>query len=699
MSKNTSHTEFLSNTLSPTAILTGTFLLFLGPFLIVELLPVQMEAIINKSTYLFFHNSTEFFSMMVSFSLFGVGWYSYDQSRDRRALFLGVSFLAVGLVDFMHTMSNAAMPAFITSNSTNKSTQFWITARLLDSSALLVSAFVYPDTQSRWLSKTCLMTAAVAISVLTFVGVIFFESGLPATAIQGIGLTPLKRYAEFLVIFFLMTAGVLYWKRMKRTGDRRLLYFLAALIISIFSEAIFASYKTGFDTYNVLGHIYKVVAFYLIYKGVFATAVEKPYVGLSDSNEKLRVEIAERKHAEEEIRKLNEELEQRVIERTTELQESEDRYRSLFDNMTEGFAVHEIVTDVGGRPMDYRFLAINSSFERLTGLKRQDLIGRLMTECLPNEDPEWISLYGKVALTGEPLQLEKYSPTLGRWYEVIAFRPAPQQFAAIFMDVTERKQAERALRDSEDALRQTNENLEQRVRERTMDLQNLTEQLERSRDELRKLASELVMAEERERKRIAGVLHDDIAQILAAARMRLALLQGIQSDPNNTQTLEEIKSLLSQSIQETRALMNDLGNPLLFDMGLQAACAALANSLMERHPIQISCNIRDSYKHLNPDVKTILYQLIRELLNNVVKHSQAENAHVMIDMENGHVRVEVTDNGMGFDPQMLGAPTVEGGFGLYSIRERLIAIDGSLRIESAPGSGTIVTAILPAALD
>ena len=85
------------------------------------------------------------------------------------------------------------------------------------------------------------------------------------------------------------------------------------------------------------------------------------------------------------------------------------------------------------------------------------------------------------------------------------------------------------MRLSEEALRQANEYLELRVRERTMDLQNLTERLEGSRHELRKLASELVMAEERERKRIAGVLHDDIAQILAAARMRLDLLQGITS--------------------------------------------------------------------------------------------------------------------------------------------------------------------------
>ncbi len=275
-----------------------------------------------------------------------------------------------------------------------------------------------------------------------------------------------------------------------------------------------------------------------------------------------------------------------------------------------------------------------------------------------------------------------------------------QDLADTFHAMAEKVQArEMELRASEESLRQANEHLEQRVRERTMDLENLMEQLEKSRDDLRKLASELVMAEERERKRIAGVLHDEVAQTLAAARMRIDMLQSLPSDPKDKQILEEAKALLVLSIQETRALMSDVSNPLLFDMGLQAACVSLADRLMKSHPIRISCDVRDAYKHLNPDVKIILYQVFRELLNNVVKHSKAQNAHVTIDMENGHFYMKVTDDGLGFDTKMLGAPTVEGGFGLYSIRERLLAIGGSLMIESTPGTGTMVTAMMPAALE
>jgi signal transduction histidine kinase len=195
------------------------------------------------------------------------------------------------------------------------------------------------------------------------------------------------------------------------------------------------------------------------------------------------------------------------------------------------------------------------------------------------------------------------------------------------------------------------------------------------------------------------VLHDDIAQTLAAARMRLDLLLSIASDQKDKQTLQEVKTFLVQSIRETRALMNDLGNPLLFDLGVKSACESLAKRLMEGHPTRIICDIRDEYKHLDPDMKAMLFQVVRELLNNVVKHSQAENAHVLVDTENGQFRVKVTDDGVGFDSKMLGVPSGEGGFGLYSVRERLTAMDGSLDIESTPGAGTAVTATLPAALD
>jgi PAS domain S-box-containing protein len=128
------------------------------------------------------------------------------------------------------------------------------------------------------------------------------------------------------------------------------------------------------------------------------------------------------------------------------LRESEERYHSLFQVMTEGFSIHEIIYDENGKPHDYRFLDINPAFERLTGLKREHVIGKTYHEVLPGEENNWVRIYGSVVLTGEPVQFEDYSPTLKRHYEVFAYRCGPNQFATIFMDVTGRKQMEDELR-------------------------------------------------------------------------------------------------------------------------------------------------------------------------------------------------------------------------------------------------------------
>ncbi len=131
------------------------------------------------------------------------------------------------------------------------------------------------------------------------------------------------------------------------------------------------------------------------------------------------------------------------------LRRSEERYRSLFSNMTDGFALHEIITDAEGRPCDYRFLEVNPAFERLTGLKAAEVVGRRVLEVLPSVERRWIESYGRVAMTGEPGHFEDYSEELGRWYEVFAYRPATGRFAVVFSDITKRKLAEEELHHSE----------------------------------------------------------------------------------------------------------------------------------------------------------------------------------------------------------------------------------------------------------
>ncbi len=124
---------------------------------------------------------------------------------------------------------------------------------------------------------------------------------------------------------------------------------------------------------------------------------------------------------------------------------SEVHYRTLFDNMTEGFALHEIICDEQGKPCDYRFLEVNAAFERQTGLRRDDIVGRRATEVLPGLEQFWIDTYGEVALTGRPVQFDHYTQTLDRHYRVFAYSFGPEKFAVLFLDISDKKQAEEKL--------------------------------------------------------------------------------------------------------------------------------------------------------------------------------------------------------------------------------------------------------------
>ncbi len=130
------------------------------------------------------------------------------------------------------------------------------------------------------------------------------------------------------------------------------------------------------------------------------------------------------------------------------LLESQKDYKTLFNEMLDGFALHEMIFDDKGKPTDYRFININPAFERLTGLKKEDVVGRTVLEVLPEIEPHLIESYGSVVLTGEPIHFEHYSNELKKHFEVSAFKPRDNHFACVFVDTTERKAIENQLRQS-----------------------------------------------------------------------------------------------------------------------------------------------------------------------------------------------------------------------------------------------------------
>lgn len=172
---------------------------------------------------------------------------------------------------------------------------------------------------------------------------------------------------------------------------------------------------------------------------------EKQIYEIVSLNEEL-LSVNEEFHAQnEELQQTNVQLDeqqdklQQVFE---EIKISEEQYRTLFENMLNGFALYEIILNKKGKPVDYSFLQVNPAFEKLTGLKSSDILYRTVKEVMPEIEDYWIDTYGKVALTGKHIRYENYSKELNRYYEVVAYCPKKMQFAVIISDITERKQLE-----------------------------------------------------------------------------------------------------------------------------------------------------------------------------------------------------------------------------------------------------------------
>jgi signal transduction histidine kinase len=219
----------------------------------------------------------------------------------------------------------------------------------------------------------------------------------------------------------------------------------------------------------------------------------------------------------------------------------------------------------------------------------------------------------------------------------------------------------------------------------------MEEEIAAYQEQLRDLAAELTMAEEKERRRLAEELHDHISQVLALSQLKLGALKQELADSQVSQSLDEVRGHLSRVIKTTRSLTAELGSRLLNELGLEAGVQWLADKFREQYGlnIEVQCNLGDS---LEPVKNTLLFRVARELLINVVKHAQAHKVKISLIENNGELQLLVADDGVGLAEANHGSLD---SFGLFSIGERLRSLGGRLDIDSSPGRGARVSITLP----
>ena len=357
--------------------------------------------------FLLFHTLAEMFAVVTACSIFLVTWNARHFFKEKSFFsFVGIAYLFVGILDLTHTMTYKGVN-ILPGNDPNVPTQLWISARYLESASLLGSFFLF---KSR-IKAPIYLFGFSAVTVLILLSIFHWQIFPDCHLEHAGGLTAFKKNSEYIICLILGLALLALYHNRNRFDGTLFKWLRASIILTIISELLFTTYVGVYGPAVMLGHYFKIVSYYCLYKALIETGFSRPYSALFKN-----------------------------------FTDSKESYQALFSNMIDGFARHRVIWDKDGTPVDYEFLETNPAFEKLTGFK--DVVGKRVKQLMPGieKDPvNWIALFGKVAMDGEPVRVEGRSDQLGKWFSVNAYCVRLGEFITIIEDITEKKQTLDAL--------------------------------------------------------------------------------------------------------------------------------------------------------------------------------------------------------------------------------------------------------------
>ena len=327
-------------------------------------------------------------------------------------------------------------------------------------------------------------------------------------------------------------------------------------------------------------------------------------------------------------------------------------YKILFERVFDPIAIHKVEDG------NITFVDVNPAYERVMKLSRDNVIGRKFHDVWPNAESKWSGIIRDCLAQNRTVHCVGESVDIGGYLEAIAF-PIPSDMAAvIFFDRTK-------LKRSKDDLRKYQE-------------------------QLRELAARLTISEEDTRRGVATELHDRIGYDLICQLRMLREIESMNDAENIRPQIQKLIANTQRIIAGNRSLIFELSPPALKEAGLNPALEELAQNILEPHGISWHVITRGSAEEYRADdsVCVILYRMARELLINAVKHSGASQVNIIINRKPGNITVAVEDNGQGLQGNTK-------GFGLFSIKERLLALGGNLKIISESGEGVMAVMTCP----